>query len=123
MRMYSPAQLETLVALAKKYETITIADEVMTGFYRTGKPFAINHIDSEVDIICLSKGLTAGILPMGLTVTTQKMYDAFLHDEVAKGFLHGHSFTGNPIICAAICASLDLLEKEEKHRVRGILTR
>ncbi|MEO9532130.1 MAG: adenosylmethionine--8-amino-7-oxononanoate transaminase [Crocinitomicaceae bacterium] len=113
MRMYSPAQLETLVALAKKYETITIADEVMTGFYRTGKPFAINHIDSEVDIICLSKGLTAGILPMGLTVTTQKMYDAFLHDEVAKGFLHGHSFTGNPIICAAICASLDLLEKKE----------
>lgn len=113
MRMYSPEKLNALVSLAKKHDTLTIADEVMTGFYRTGKAFAIDHIETEVDIICLSKGLTAGILPMGLTVTTQKMFDSFLHDETAKGFLHGHSFTGNPIICSAITASLDLLEKPE----------
>lgn len=113
MRMYSAEILDELLSIAREFKVFKIADEVMTGFYRTGKPFAINHLTEEVDIVCLSKGLTGGILPMGLTVTTKELYDSFLHKEVAKGFLHGHSFTGNPIICAAICASLDLLEQEE----------
>lgn len=113
MRMYSTEVLDALLKTARKNDLFSIADEVMTGFYRTGKAFAIHHLTEAVDIVCLSKGLTGGILPMGLTVTSDKLYDSFLHKEVAKGFLHGHSFTGNPIICAAICASLDLLEKKE----------
>ena len=113
MRMYSAELLDILLGIARKNGLFSIADEVMTGFYRTGKAFAIHHLSETVDIVCLSKGLTGGILPMGLTVTSDKLYDSFLHKEVAKGFLHGHSFTGNPIICAAICASLDLLEKKD----------
>lgn len=113
MRIYSAEILDELISLAKKYNVLTIADEVMTGFYRTGTCFATNQIKQEVDIICLSKGLTGGVLPLGLTVATQKIFDAFLSDETTKALLHGHSFTGNPLACAAACASLDLLEKGE----------
>lgn len=113
MRIYKSEWLETLVQLAKNFDLITVADEVMTGFYRTGSLFAIERINAVVDIIALSKGLTGGVLPMGMTVTNQKMYDAFLDDDVARAFLHGHSYTGNPIAAAAICASLDLLLTEE----------
>lgn len=111
MRIYDPKWLTGFIALAKKYEVLTIADEVMTGFYRTGTPFAIHQIEITPDIICLSKGVTGGILPIGLTVAKQEMYDAFLSEETAKALLHGHSFTGNPLACAAISASLDLFEK------------
>jgi len=113
MRIYSAEILDELISLAKKYNVLTIADEVMTGFYRTGTCFAINQIKQQVDIICLSKGLTGGVLPLGLTVATQKIFDAFLADETTKALLHGHSFTGNPLACAAACASLDLLEKKD----------
>ena len=113
MRIYSAEILDELISLAKKYNVLTIADEVMTGFYRTGTCFATNQIKQEVDIICLSKGLTGGVLPLGLTVATQKIFDAFLSDETTKALLHGHSFTGSPLSCAAACASLDLLEKKE----------
>ena len=113
MRIYSAEILDELISLAKKYNVLTIADEVMTGFYRTGTCFAINQIKQQVDIICLSKGLTGGVLPLGLTVATQKIFDGFLADETTKALLHGHSFTGNPLACAAACASLDLLEKKE----------
>ncbi len=85
----------------------------MTAFGRTGKLFAFEHTRVQPDIICLSKGLTGGVLPLGLTVTTQSIFDAFLSEERVKAFLHGHSFTGNPLACAAACASLDLFEKEE----------
>ena len=113
MRMYDKQWLNELVAMAQKHEVITIADEVMTGFYRLGSLFAIDQIETKPDIICLSKGVTGGVLPIGLTVTTDVLYDAFLSDEFARGFLHGHSFTGNPLSCAAICASLDVLETPE----------
>ena len=113
MRIYDPKWLGGFIALAKKYEVLTVADEVMTGFYRTGTPFAIHQIDTIPDIICLSKGVTGGILPIGLTVAKQAIYDAFLSEETAKALLHGHSFTGNPLSCAAISASLDLFEKPE----------
>lgn len=113
MRMYSADVLDQLVRIAKKYETFVIFDEVMTGFGRTGKMFALDHCEETPDLIALSKGLTAGVLPMGLTITSNKMFEAFLDDEMARGFLHGHSFTGNPLACTAACASLDLFEREE----------
>jgi adenosylmethionine-8-amino-7-oxononanoate aminotransferase len=113
MRIYSIEFLEALVEMARKYDVIVIFDEVMTAFGRTGKLFAFEHTSVKPDIICLSKGLTGGVLPLGLTVSTQKIYDAFLSDEKAKALLHGHSFTGNAISCALACASLDLFEDKK----------
>ena len=113
MRIYSIAFLEALVEMARKHHVIVIFDEVMTAFGRTGKLFAFEHTTVKPDIICLSKGLTGGVLPLGLTVSTQKIYDAFLSDDKAKALLHGHSFTGNAISCALACASLDLFEEEK----------
>ena len=113
MRMYSTEFLDELVRIAHANDVFVIFDEVMTGFGRTGKLFSLDHCSEKPDIIAMSKGLTAGILPLGLTVTSNQIFDAFLGEEVTKGFLHGHSFTGNPIACAVACASLDLFEKEE----------
>ena len=113
MRFYSVSFLEELVKLAKTNHVLVIFDEIMTAWGRTGTLFAFEHSQVRPDIICLSKGLTGGVLPLGLTVTTNAIFDAFLSEERAKAFLHGHSFTGNPLACAAACASLDLFEKEE----------
>jgi adenosylmethionine-8-amino-7-oxononanoate aminotransferase len=113
MRMYSSNFLDRLSAIAKKYETIVIFDEVMTGFGRTGKMFAMDHCEVKPDIVCMSKGLTGGTMALGLTVASEKIYESFLSDEIAKGFLHGHSFTANPLACAVSCANLDLFEKPE----------
>ena len=90
---------------------LNIADEVFTGFYRTGKMFAIHYLQQTPDIICLSKGLTGGYMPLGLTLSSQKIYDVFYSTDRNKTFYHGHSYTGNPLSCAAACASLDLLEQ------------
>jgi len=111
MRIYKSDILNNLILLSKKHNVITIADEVMTGFYRTGTLFAINQLNQIPDIICLSKGLTGGVLPLGLTVATDQIYQAFYRDEAHKALLHGHSFTGNALSCAAACASLDLIEE------------
>lgn len=116
MRMYDAVWLGKAIQLAKKYQVLTVADEVMTGFYRTGKPLAMHYLKERADIICLSKGLTGGVLPLGLTVATQTVYDAFLANETTKALLHGHSFTGNALACAVACASLDLLQKQETLR-------
>ena len=113
MRMYSAAFLDRLVALAKAGDVKVIFDEVMTGWGRTGRLFAMDHCTEKPDIVCLSKGLTGGILPLGLTVTTDEIHGAFLSDETAKALLHGHSYTGNALACAAACASLDLFAREE----------
>ena len=121
MMMYSPSFLERLVALAKSYQVLVIFDEVMTGWGRTGKLFAMNYIDSTPDIVCLSKGLTGGVLPLGLTVATEAIYTAFLSPIKTKALLHGHSFTGNALACAVACANIDLIEatsfKESIHRI------
>lgn len=111
MCMYRPEFLEALFVLAKKYEVLIICDEVMTGWGRTGKMFALEYIESQPDIICLSKGLTAGVMSLGLTVTTSAIFDAFLAPEKTKALLHGHSYTANALACAVACANFDLIEK------------
>jgi adenosylmethionine---8-amino-7-oxononanoate aminotransferase len=109
MQMYDADTLELCFRLCKKYKTLIIADEVMTGFGRTGPLFACDHIATAPDIVCLSKGLTGGAMPLGVTATTQDIFDAFYDDDRTKMLYHGHSFTANPTICAAALASLDLL--------------
>lgn len=98
--------------LCDRYGTLLIADEVLTGFGRTGRMFACEHAGVAPDIICLSKALTAGYLPLGATCTTEAIYDAFLSDDRARTFFHGHSFTANPLACAVAIASLDLFEQD-----------
>lgn len=112
MRTYSASFLDRLVSLAKKHEVLVIFDEVMTAWGRTGKLFAMNHCEVIPDIVCLSKGLTGGVIPMGLTVSTETIYKGFLSTDKSKALLHGHSFTGNALACAAACASLDIFENE-----------
>ncbi len=103
--------------LCDQYETLMIADEVLTGFGRTGRMFACEHAGVSPDIICLSKALTAGYLPMAATAATDRVFDAFWSDDRAKTFFHGHSFTANPLGCAVALASLGLFESD------GILDR
>ncbi len=98
--------------LCDRHGTLLIADEVLTGFGRTGKMFACEHAGITPDIICLSKGLTAGYMPLGATVTTQAVYEAFLSNDRSKTFFHGHSYTANPLACAVGVASLKLFAEE-----------
>lgn len=112
MRMYLAEHLDFLLRLCKDYDVLTIADEVMTGFGRTGKMFAIDHLQIKPDIICLSKGLTGGYLPLGITAFSNDISRSFKSTEHIKTFYHGHSFTGNPISCTAALASLELFEIE-----------
>jgi adenosylmethionine-8-amino-7-oxononanoate aminotransferase len=124
MRMYKPEILNKLMQICKGAGVLCIADEVMTGFGRTGTTFAVNQVEAQPDFICMSKGLSGGTLPLSLTTCTQAIYDAFLGDDIQKAFLHGHSFTGNPIGCVAAIASLELLEKEEcQEAMMNIATR
>ncbi|MEQ6121265.1 adenosylmethionine--8-amino-7-oxononanoate transaminase [Reichenbachiella sp. MALMAid0571] len=120
MRMYSPEVLDRLINIAQSKGIICIADEVMTGFGRTGKLFAMDHLKNDADIMCLSKGLTGGTMAMGLTTCNQKIVDAFESDELSKALLHGHSYTGNPITCAAANASFNILMDKscEDSRIR-----
>lgn len=112
MLMYEPEVLNQLMTLAKQHQIFCIADEVMTGFGRTGKFFASEFLENPPDIICLSKGITGGFLPMGATTTTQEIYDAFYSNDKYRMLFHGHSYTGNPLACAAAVASLNVWEKE-----------
>jgi adenosylmethionine-8-amino-7-oxononanoate aminotransferase len=113
MKMYDTEALEGLMAWCKENGVLIIFDEVMTGFYRTGRLFASLWLDAQPDIICLSKGLTGGFLPLSVTTCTAEVYAAFLSNEKSKMLFHGHSFTANPIGCAAANASLDLFEMPE----------
>jgi adenosylmethionine-8-amino-7-oxononanoate aminotransferase len=108
-----PAEfLRTVRESCNRYGTLLIADEVLTGFGRTGKMFACEHAGVSPDIICLSKALTAGYLPLGATVVTNAIYEAFLSEDRTKTFFHGHSYTANPLACAVALASLDLFRDE-----------
>ena len=113
MNMYDPYLLNELLNTAKLNDIICIADEVMTGFGRTGKFFASEYMNKKPDIICLSKGLTGGTMALGVTACTDRIYQAYVDDDAMKTFFHGHSFTANPLACTAALASLDLLQKEE----------
>ena len=113
MKMHSPRFLDKIVETVRKYGILVIFDEVMTGFYRTGTMFAMNQIKNIPDIICLSKALTGGFMPMSLTVTTENIYDAFWSDDWNKAFIHGHSYTANRLACAAACAAQKILQTEE----------
>lgn len=109
MIIYPPSGLNRLIQCCKQHQVLTIADEVMTGFGRTGTLFACDQLHEQPDLICLSKGLTGGFLPLGVTACTEKVFNAFLGDQLQQAFLHGHSYTGNPIACSSALASLDLL--------------
>lgn len=109
MHMYDAYLMNELLNTVKLSGIICIADEVMTGFGRTGKFFASEYMHKKPDIICLSKGLTGGTMALGVTGCTDKIYRAFLQEDKLKTFFHGHSFTANPIACSAANASLDLL--------------
>lgn len=113
MLMYEPVYLDELIKTAKEKNIICIADEVMTGFGRTGKNFAIQHLQNQPDIICLSKGITGGFMPLGVTICTQQIFDAFLDEDKNKTFFHGHSYTANPLACAAANASMEILTSED----------
>ena len=113
MKIHSAKGLSGLIALCRRHGIFTIADEVMTGFGRTGKLFACEHLSEPPDMFCLSKGITGGTMAMGVTTCTQKIFDAFLSDDRLKTFFHGHSYTANPVACAAALASLDLMEEEQ----------
>ena len=113
MIMYSPQILDELIVLCKQYNVFTIADEVMTGFGKTGKTFACDYLSQQPDMMCLSKALTGGTIPMAITTFTQEIFDAFYDEDINKALFHGHTFTANPTGCAAALASLELLQTPE----------
>jgi adenosylmethionine---8-amino-7-oxononanoate aminotransferase len=112
LQMYEPTHLNELLHYIQGKDILCIADEVMTGFGRTGKLFASEYMHSKPDIICLSKGITGGFMPLGVTACNNRVYQAFLDNDPRKTFFHGHSYTANPLACAASLASLDLLESD-----------
>ena len=113
MNIYNESTLSELIYYAKKANVITIADEVFTGFGRTGTWLAVDHLENKPDILCLSKALTGGFLPLGLTAVSQHIFDGFYSDEPKHTFLHGHSYTGSPLCCAAANASIELMDCED----------
>lgn len=118
MNMYSPSVLTELMALCRRKGVITIADEVVTAFYRTGPFLAINHLGEKPDIICLAKGVTGGTMAMGVTSCNRKIVSAFETTDKTKTFYHGHSFTGNPLASAAAVESLSILKSKESRADR-----
>lgn len=112
MAMYSSIYLQKARGICHRYNIHLIADEIAVGFGRTGTMFACEQAAIRPDFICLSKGITGGYLPLSVTLCTDDIYHAFYDDSVAKGFLHSHSYTGNPLACAAALASLDIFEQD-----------
>ncbi|AWA29029.1 adenosylmethionine--8-amino-7-oxononanoate transaminase [Flavobacterium magnum] len=110
MVMYAPEALDELIRICREHNVITIADEVMTGFGKTGKTFACDYLRYQPDVMCLSKALTGGTIPMAITTFTQELFDGFYSDDINKALFHGHTFTANPTGCAAALASLELLQ-------------
>lgn len=113
MRMYDAALLDRYCALVQKYGVLCVADEVMTGFGRTGELFASAEMNVSPDIICLSKGLTSGTLPLAVTMCRDDVYQDFISDDHSRTFFHGHTYTANPLACAVALASLELTTSVE----------
>lgn len=121
MAIHPTAFLTGVAALARSHGALLIADEVMTGLGRTGPWFATQHADVAPDLLCVAKGLSGGLLPLAATLASEEVYAAFLHPSLAQAFLHGHSYTANPIACAAAAASLALLvEPETRARIDAL---
>jgi len=121
MLMYEAKYLDELMSHCHDEGVLMVADEVFTGFGRTGKGFACDHVSTQPDIMCFSKGLTGGTMALGLTTCSQQVYDAFLSDDRLKTLFHGHSFTANPVACSAALASLDLfLEPSTAENIKRI---
>lgn len=114
MKMHSPQTLRSIIELCQQHQILVIVDEIFTGFARTGTLFAIEQANAIPDIICLGKALTSGTLPLAATIANQKIYDAFLSEEPGKALMHGTTFMGNALGCAAANASLDLFESEPR---------
>lgn len=113
MVMYEPWVLDELIAFCRQNGVLTIADEVMTGFGKTGKNFACDYLTQLPDAVCLSKALTGGTIPMAVTTFTQQIFDGFYSDDINKALFHGHTFTANPTGCAAALAAFELLASRE----------
>lgn len=113
MRTYAVETLNKLIEIGHQYGVICIADEVMTGFGRTGKIFASDYLTEKPDIFCMSKGITGGFMAMGITSCTKQIHQAYIDEDKMKTFFHGHSYTGNAMACAAGNASIDLLTSTE----------
>ena len=113
MHMFEAEYLDKIIGVCQSNSIVCIADEVMTGFGKTGKTFASDYMYNKPDIICLSKALTVGFVPMAITSCTQEIYDSFLDDSSKKAFFHAHTYTANPIACAAALAGIELLESKE----------
>nr|WP_314800990.1 adenosylmethionine--8-amino-7-oxononanoate transaminase [uncultured Capnocytophaga sp.] len=111
MRMYAPEVLDELIQICRKHKVLTLADEVMTGFGKTGKNFACDYLKEMPDMICLSKALTGGTIPLSVTSTTEAIYDAFYSDDISKALFHGHTFMANPTGCAIALESLKILQE------------
>ena len=113
MKFHSAKGLDLLIKKCQEADVLCIADEIMTGFGKTGKNFACEYLEHSPDIMCLSKALTAGMFPLSITSCTQTIFDRFLSDQVHKGFFHAHTFSAHPIGCAAALAGIELLSSPE----------
>jgi adenosylmethionine-8-amino-7-oxononanoate aminotransferase len=113
MAMYDPEYLRMARALCDRYDVHLVADEIAVGFGRTGSMFGYQQAQIRPDIVCLSKGITGGFLPLSVVLTTDAIFEAFYDDVAARGFLHSHSYTGNPLGCRAALAVLDLFERDD----------
>lgn len=111
MIMYAPEILDELISICQKNNVLTIADEVMTGFGKTGKTFACDYLTQKPDIICLSKALTGGTIPLAATTATQAIFDEFYDDDIQKALFHGHTFMANPTGCAIALESIKMLQE------------
>jgi adenosylmethionine-8-amino-7-oxononanoate aminotransferase len=114
MKFHSPETLARIATVARRYDLLLILDEIATGFGRTGTLFACEQADVVPDVITLSKALTGGTLPLAATIVATHVYGAFLSDDPALALMHGPTFAGNPLACAAANASLDLFEREPR---------
>ena len=116
MKFHSPETLARIAAAARRFDLLLILDEIATGFGRTGTLFACEQAGVEPDLITLSKALTGGTLPLAATIASRRVYEAFLSDDFGHALMHGPTFAGNPLACAAANASLDLFESEPRLR-------